>query len=109
MKKMSNETAAAIFCLVWEAFMYLGLIVELTSGKHWGWYIFIIDTAVQLTVLYYDTKISNLENQLKRTRRYLAEQSAEYVEYVRTHDEEDPQPTKIIALDRYIRKGKRGA
>lgn len=84
MKKLSDEAAAGIFMFTWEAFMYLAVFMDL-SGSMVGWYIFMLDTAVQITILVYDAKVSRLEKQLKKSRKNLANMSAEYTEYIRTH------------------------
>jgi len=96
MKKMNDETAASIFCFVREAFMYLGLFVELATGSYWGWCLFLIDTAIQVTILYYDAKVKRLEKSLKKTRQSLARQSMEFTEHVRTHEKAEPKRTTMI-------------
>lgn len=65
MKRMSDETAAGIFALVWEVFLYLAIIVKLTYNSQWGFHLLLIDTAVQVTMFIYDTKITKLKKQLK--------------------------------------------
>lgn len=65
MKRISDETAAGIFALVWEAFLYLAIIVKLTYGSQWGFHLLLTDTAVQVTMLIYDAKITKLKKQLK--------------------------------------------
>ena len=107
MKKMSDETATAIFCFVWEGFMYLGLLVELATGQTWGYYLWLLDTAVQLTILYYDNKLDKAEKALKKTRQRLAKQSMEFTEYVRTHETAGAKPkTKIIDIKALLDKRK---
>lgn len=88
MKKISDETAAAIFLFTWIGFMYLGLLMDMIGESSIGWYLFGIDTAIQITILYFDTKLTRKEEQLARTRRYLAELSSDYMEYIRTHSSE---------------------
>lgn len=111
MKKLSDEAAAGIFALVWEAFMYLAVFVEL-AGSMVGWYIFLLDSAVQITILVYDARVSRLEKQLKTSRKNLADMSAEYTEYVRTHTKtERKQPSKVIDIGKLIkeRRSKHGS
>jgi hypothetical protein len=111
MKKLSDEAAAGIFAAVWVAFMYLALIIELT-GSMVGWYIFLLDSAVQITILIYDAKVSRLEKQLKTSRKNLANMSAEYTEYVRSHTKtEQKQPSKVIDIGKLIkeRRAKHGS
>ncbi len=105
MKKLSDITKAAIFVFTWEAFMYVGLFFEF-AGSNIGWYIFLFDTAVQATILYYDIKVDRLEKQLKRSRHNLAKQSAEYTEYVRTHSKVDKPKKKALLIDisKYIER-----
>lgn len=105
MKKISDELAAGIFCFVWEFFMYVGLITEWVTGSNIGWCIFLLDTAVQLTILYFDAKLERAEKQLKRTRNNLAKMSANYTEYVRSHshlDEDTDEPVTVIEMSGYI-------
>lgn len=109
MKKLSDEMQAGIFCFVWEAFMYLGLFVEMLADSYMGWFIFLVDTAIQATMLVYSAKVSHLEKQIKRTRKRLAEQSESYVEYVRAHDRADlgtPHP-KVISIERFVRNDRK--
>lgn len=98
MKKLSDETKALIFLIVWETFMYIALFFEL-AGSGFGWYLFLIDTLVQATILYYDIKVDRLKKQLKHTRRALYEQSAAYTEYVRTHSTPDAPKKKALIID----------
>lgn len=104
-KKIDDELAAGIFCFVWEFFMYVAIIVEMATGSNAGWYIFLIDTAVQITILYYDTKLDRAKKQLKRTRNNLANMSANYTEYVRSHshlEEDTDEPATVIEMSQYI-------
>ena len=83
MKKISNETAAGIFLFIWTGFMYLGSFMYLEMDSNIGWFLFLTDTAVQITILYYNAKIERLERSLKKARQRLAEQSAEFTEYIK--------------------------
>ena len=110
-KKISDETKATIFAFVWEAFLYLGFLVELISGETWGYYLWFIDTAVQLTMLIYDAKLNGLEKSLNRTRRRLARQSAEFTNYIKAHEQKpatNESTVTIIDIVSMLRKhGKR--
>lgn len=96
-KKISDEAAAGIFAFIWEGFLYLGLIIELCTGSKWGYYLWFVDTAVQLTILAYDAKLDKMEKSLKKTRQRLAQQSIEFTEYVRTHETAEEKP-KTVAI-----------
>ncbi len=98
-KKISDETKATIFAFVWEAFLYLGFLVELISGETWGYYLWFIDTAVQVTMLIYDAKLNGLEKSLNRTRRRLAKQSTEYAEYIKAHEQAETRTSTVTIFD----------
>ncbi len=102
MKKISDEAAAGIFAFIWEGFLYLGLFIELATGQMWGYYLWALDTAVQLTILYYDNKLDKAEKALRKTRKRLAKQSADFTEYVRSHgtaDVVEPEPKRTLIFD----------
>ena len=101
MKKISDEAAAGIFAFIWEGFLYLGLFIELATGSNVGYYLWALDTAVQLTILYYDNKLDKAEKALRKTRKKLAKQSADFTEYVRTHSttEDAPEPKRTVIFD----------
>jgi len=98
-KRLSDETAAAIFAFIWEAFLYLGFSVELATGETWGYYLWFIDTAVQLTILIYDAKVHALEKTLNNTRRRLAKQSTEYAEYIKAHEQAETRTSTVTIFD----------
>lgn len=80
---MKDETKAAIFCLIWELFAYIGLFTYIFSGSTIGWYIFAIDTAVQITILYFDAQLESAKKAYKQAKRSLSKISAEYTQYIR--------------------------
>ena len=107
MKKISDEAAAGIFAFTWEGFLYLAMLIEYATGSRWGYILWLVDTAVQITMLIYDAKVSKLEQQLKKSRQRLAKQSMDFTEYVRTHETAEPNPkTKIIDIKALLDKRK---
>ena len=80
---MKDETKAAIFCLIWELFAYIGLFTYIFSGSSIGWYIFAIDTAVQITILYFDAQLESAKKAYKQAKHSLSKISAEYTQYIR--------------------------
>ena len=92
---MKQDTKAIIFLLIWELFFYIGLISELVTGGNAGWCLFLVDSGIQGTMLYYDFKIDRLERELRRTRKRLGNQSAEYTQYINTHK---TKATKIVEI-----------
>ena len=113
MKKKDRDIIAAfIFSLIWEIFFISGFIVEDVTGSKAGWCVFLIDTAIQITILVYDAKIERLEKQLKKTRKNLSQQTAAYVEYVRKHGAEpetvieqtEAKRAVIISLNKYFHR-----
>ena len=108
MKKIIDEAAAGIFALTWEGFLYLAMLIEYATGSRWGYILWLVDTAVQITMLIYDAKVSKLEQQLKKSRQRLAKQSAEFTEYIREQGKEQQKPkTKIFDIKALIENRKR--
>lgn len=96
---MSDEAKAGLFALVWEIFLYTGSIVFLITGKYWGYYLFLTDTLVQATILYYDYKLDKAQQRVKRTQQHLSKLSAEYSDWLREHNE---YKTTIFKMTSYI-------
>lgn len=107
MKRISDKTKAGIFCFVWESFLYLGLIIELVTGSMWGYVLWLLDTAVSVTILVYEAKVSKLEKALKKSRQRLAKQSMEFAEYIRTPGQTDR--TRVFNISTRIRRKRKSA
>ena len=113
MKKDKDIIAASIFCLVWEIFFMAGFVVEDVTGSKTGWYIFMLDTAIQITMLIYDAKIERLKRQLKKTRKNFSQQTTAYMEYVNKHDNphkenlDNKKSVITISVNNHFRRDKK--
>ena len=106
-KKISDEMAAAIFAFIWEGFLYFAVITQLVTGSARGYYWLLLDTAVQTTILIYDAKVQALEKSLTKTRKRLAKQSAEFTEYIKTHEAAEKKTVTIFDIKPIIEHLKR--
>lgn len=83
MKKISDETGAAIICLTWEFFLLLATAFNNTLA----WVIFLFVTVILVLIVYFDDKIEKREKEAKRSRRLFIRQSENFMKSVYDRDE----------------------